>query len=117
MADARLQYRVPIRRRASRETSGLRRHEAQLNELSFLRIYSDKYGVADNLAQLNQSMAKDVADRRMFKTDRDAAYKKFPTDPAGQANAAISLRRPKSGNWFGIVTRTLVFGAVADVIL
>ena len=55
-------------------------------------------------------------DWSLFKADHEDAYKKLPLCPRDQALAVIAHRRPKSGKWFGFVSRTLVFGAAAAVI-
>ena len=69
-----------------------------------------------HLAQLSSIMAEQGDDWHLFKTDHEAAYKQLPIAPADQQTAIVALRRPSSGNWFGFVTRTLVFGSVAAVL-
>ena len=69
-----------------------------------------------HLAQLSSIMAEQGDDWHLFKDDHEAAYKKLPIAPDDQQTAIVALRHPKSGNWFGFVARTLVFGSVADVL-
>ena len=52
----------------------------------------------------------------MFKADCKVAYKQLPIDPADQATAIAALRHPSEGKWYGLVTKTLIFGSVADVL-
>ena len=52
----------------------------------------------------------------MFKEDHNASYKQLPIDPAELSAAIIALRHPVVHRWYGFVTRTLIFGSVADVL-
>ena len=71
----------------------------------------------DHLAQLSHLLSNPRnADWGLLKADHEAAYKQLPIDPEDQRNAIIALRHPRSGKWFGFVTRALIFGAVADVL-
>lgn len=71
----------------------------------------------DHLAQLSHLLSSPrKAGWGLLKADHEEAYKQLPIDPADQRNAIIALRHPKSGKWFGFITRTLIFGAVAAVL-
>ena len=70
----------------------------------------------DHLARLSRLLSKPGEEWHLFKADHEAAYKQLPIDPADQKTAIVALRHPKSGKWFGFITRTLVFGSVAAVL-
>ena len=70
----------------------------------------------DHLAQLSHILSERKLDWGLFKADHEAAYKQLPISPDDQECAIIALRHPSSGRWYGFVTRTLVFGAVAAVL-
>ena len=70
----------------------------------------------DHIAQLSHLLSEVKLELGMVKADHEAAYKQLPIDPADQALTIIALRCPKANKWYGIVTRTLVFGAVAAVL-
>ena len=66
--------------------------------------------------QLCRACFGSVIDWSLFKAYHEAAYKQLPLEPIDQARAVIAIRRPGSGKWFGLVSRTLVFGATAAVL-
>lgn len=51
----------------------------------------------------------------MFKGDREAAYKQVPLAPRDLPFAIIALRRPVSGKWYGLRSKSWTFGAIAGV--
>ena len=70
-----------------------------------------------HLVQLSHLLSKPRnADWGLFKADHEAAYKQPPIGPGDQRNAIVALRHPQSRKWFGFITRTLIFGAVAAVL-
>ena len=69
-----------------------------------------------NIAQLSAMLSAGGGDWVMFKADRKAAYIQLPIDSDDQNAAIIALLRPAENRWYGFVTRTLIFGSVADVI-
>ena len=69
-----------------------------------------------HMEQLSRILAEKKIDWGMIKADHVAAYKQLPIDPSDQACAIIAPRHPTSGKWYGFVTRTLIFGAVAAVL-
>ena len=69
-----------------------------------------------HLAQLSQLCGGSSGEWRLFKADHEAAYKQLPIAPADQRTAVVALRHPHSKQWFGFITRTLVFGSVAAVL-
>ena len=70
-----------------------------------------------HLAQLSHLMSRPRnADWGLFEADHEAAYKQLPIDPVDQRGAIIALRHPPSMKWYGFITRTLIFGAVAAVL-
>ena len=69
-----------------------------------------------HLAQLPHLCGGKSDEWRLFKADREAAYKKLPIEPADQCTAIVAISHPQSLKWFGFVTRALVFGSVAAVL-
>ena len=69
-----------------------------------------------HLAQLCRRSCESSRGWALLKADHVAAYKQLPLVPAGQAEAIIALRRPKSGKWYGFVSRALMFGDTAAVL-
>ena len=55
-------------------------------------------------------------DWRLFKAVREEAYKQLPTDWAHSKLAAVALRCPRGGRWYGFFSRTMLFGAISAVI-
>ena len=69
-----------------------------------------------HIAQMSLVLARDGGELRLFKADREAAYKQLPISPDDQWTAIVALCHPTSGKWFGFATRTLVYGSVAAVL-
>ena len=69
-----------------------------------------------HLSQLCRRSCGTGRDWALLKADHEAAYKQLPIAPADQARAIIAPRRPVSGKWRGFPSRTLMFGATADVL-
>ena len=61
-------------------------------------------------------MAKHTAhDWRLFKAEHEHSYKHLPINWGHSSLAAIALRPPSDGRWYGFRSRTAMFGAIADV--
>ena len=50
------------------------------------------------------------------KSDHEASYRKISLDPLHAKLSAISMRPPTDDRWYGLFSRTMVFGAVAAVL-
>ena len=69
-----------------------------------------------HISQLSSLLNNRLGDWGMFKADREADYKQLPLALPDQDTAAIALRNPLDGLWYGFASRTLVFGSIAAVI-
>ena len=67
----------------------------------------------DHLAELTNLVSDGSRDWAFFKADREAAYKQLPLDSTHAKLAVIALRSPSDGRWYGFLSRTLMFGAIA----
>ena len=70
----------------------------------------------DHVAQLSNLVNTGSRDWSFFKADHEAAYKQLPLAPEFSKLAAVALRSPVDHLWYGFVSRTMVFGAVAAAI-
>ena len=55
-------------------------------------------------------------DLAFFKADHEAAYKQLPLGYSHANLAVIAPRSPVDDQWYGFVSRTLMFGAVSTVL-
>ena len=68
------------------------------------------------VAEMCRIVSSQTRDCLFSKADNEAAYKQLPLD-WGQTNiAAIYLIPPHYGRFYGLTSRTLMFGSIADVI-
>ena len=67
----------------------------------------------DHLAELTNLVNDGSRDWGFFKADHEAAYKQLPLDYSHANLAVIALRSPTNGLWYGFLSRTLMFGAIA----
>ena len=70
----------------------------------------------DHLAEMCRRTSKFNLDWHFFKADHEAAYKQLPLNWEHSSLAVIALRSPKDNRWYGFMSRTLMFGAIAAVI-
>ena len=70
----------------------------------------------DHLSELCRTVAHAKRDWHFFKADHEAAYKQLPLEWEQSNLAAIALRNPANGRWYGFMSRTLMFGAVSAVL-
>ena len=70
----------------------------------------------DHLAELSNLANTSDRDWALFKADHEAAYKQLPLDYNHTKLAVIALRSPVDGQWYGFLSRTLMFGAVSAVL-
>ena len=70
----------------------------------------------DHVAEMCRLVASTACDWHFFKADHEAAYKQLPLNWEHSRLAVIALRSPTDGRWYGFMSRTLMFGAVAAVI-
>ena len=70
----------------------------------------------DHLAELANLVNDRSREWSFFKADREAAYKQLPLDYRHAKLAAIVLKSPEDGRWYGFFSRTLMFGAIAAVL-
>ena len=71
----------------------------------------------DHLVAASNLVSKKDQNWAMFKADHEAAYKRLPVAPEHAKLSVIALRSPPGKRWYGFITRTLVFGAIAAVLL
>ena len=70
----------------------------------------------DHLAELTHLVNDGTRDWAFMKADHEAAYKQLPLDHHHAKLAVIALRSPTNGMWYGFISRTLMFGAIAAVL-
>ena len=70
----------------------------------------------DHLAELTNLVNDGSRDWVFFIADHEAAYKQLPLDYSHAKLAVIALRSPHDGRWYGFLSRTLMFGAIAAVL-
>ena len=70
----------------------------------------------DHLAELTHLVNDGSRDWDFMKADHEAAYKQLPLDHYQAKLAVIALRSPVDGKWYGFISRTLMFGAIAAVL-
>ena len=70
----------------------------------------------DHLAELSHMVNDHSRDWSFFKADHEAAYKQLPLEHSHAELAVIALRSPVDGMWYGFISRTMMFGAIAAVL-
>ena len=70
----------------------------------------------DHLAELTHLVNDRTRDWAFLKADHEAAYKQLPLDHYHSKLAVVALRSPLDGKWYGFISRTLMFGAIAAVL-
>ena len=70
----------------------------------------------DHLAEMCRRISSSNKDWHLFKADHEAAYKQLPLEWEHSSLAVISLRSPTDHCWYGFMSRTLMYGAIAAVL-
>ena len=70
----------------------------------------------DHVAQLSNLVNAGSRDWAFFKADHEAAYKQLPLDAEKAKLAVAALRSPVDNRRYCFISRTMVFGAVAEVL-
>ena len=70
----------------------------------------------DHLSELTNRADDGSRDWSFFKADHEAAYKQLPLDCAHSKLAVVTLRSPDHNRWYGFISRTMMFGAIASVL-
>ena len=70
----------------------------------------------DHVAELPNALNANGRDWSFFKADHEAAYKQLPLKDSHAKLGVVALRSPIGQSWYGLVSRAMVFGAVAAVL-
>ena len=70
----------------------------------------------DHLTELTHLVNTNDRDWAFFKADHEAAYKQLPLDYCHSKLSVIALRPPHDHRWYGFISRTMMFGAIAAVL-
>ena len=70
----------------------------------------------DHLVEVTNLTNTATRNWAFFKADHEAAYKQLPLAPSHAKLAIIALKNPTDGRWYGFLSRTMVFGAIAAVL-
>ena len=81
--------------------------------LAFIVETPSELVICLHLAELSNLADKSDRGWDFFKDDNEASYKQLPTDASHSKLAAIALISPSDHRMYGLIIRTIVFGAVA----
>ena len=70
----------------------------------------------DHLAELTHRVNDGSREWGFFKADHEAAYKQLPLDSSHAKLAVVAMRSPVGHKWYGFISRTMMFGAIAAVL-